>query len=217
MKEDNFENVLRELVRDLDLPPEPPREAMWFVISAARSAQARGERRSVPFRLPVWARWAPALAAALVIGIVLGRLTDFPSPSVTSPAGPPVAETMPEPAAENAYQLVTMQHLTSAEALLAAFPVDARAGRTGEVAVWATDLLTDTRLLAETPAGEDPQIRRLLGDLELVLAQIAALRDAPRGEDVRLIEDGMNQNDVLVRLRAATGNDVVNGNLMGES
>ena len=51
-------------------------------------------------------------------------------------------------------------------------------------------------------------MRRLLEDLELVLAQIAQLpADEPSG-DTELMADGMDAAEVLTRLRSATSTGV---------
>jgi hypothetical protein len=209
MSDDRFDDFLQGLARELDPPPAPPREAMWERIAAER-ARVRERRTKRRFQFPTWVVWVPALAATLALGIGLGRWSSARAPSLPAPVASVNADPA-EAAPLDVFTLATLRHLSSAEALLAAFPADARAGRTTDVARWAGDLLTDTRLLADTPAGDDPELRRLLGDLELLLAQIAALGNAPRGGDVRLIQDGMNQNDVLDRLRAATSDGVANG------
>ncbi len=198
MSDDTLDPMLAELVRQMDRPPDPPRDAMWAAISAER--QRARDRARFGRQWPKWLVWAPALAASLVLGIVVGRW------SMTSVESPVTVAGLPDDRSREVYTQVAMQHLSSAEALLVAFPQDARAGRTADVAHWAAELLTDTRLLADSPAGDDAELGRLLGDLELVLAQIAALATAPRGTDVGLIEDGISSTDVLVRLRAATAN-----------
>lgn len=207
MTDDRLDETLRDLVRSIDTAPEPPREAMWAAIEARRreTRTARRFRRPAVFAPRTILRWAPAMAAALALGIGLGRWSDRPAPAPT-PAGPAVAASADAPTdGDEVYTLVALRHLGSAEALLVGFPQDAREGRGEDVKRWAGDLLTDTRLLADSPAGDDPVLARLLGDLELVLAQIAALHADPRTDDVRLIEDGIESTDVLVRLRAATG------------
>lgn len=213
MREDRFEETLRDLLRDMDAPPEPPRDAMWMAISAERAKTRLERRRRLQWlAVPRWLRWAPALAAGLVLGLALGRVfaPRQPDAAPTVAAGPEATET-PERQLSDGYALATLNTLVSAEALLIGFPEDARAGRTADVTRWATDLLTDTRLLADSPAGDDPELARLLADLELLLAQIATLRDTVRTGDVQLIEDGINHNDVMTRLRAATGNGIAAG------
>lgn len=76
MTEDRFEEFLREGLADYNRPPEPPTEAMWSRIEATRAEQRAGHgssRRAAAF--PVWAQWAAGLAATLVVGIAIGRLS----------------------------------------------------------------------------------------------------------------------------------------------
>ncbi|NUQ20691.1 MAG: hypothetical protein HOQ09_06990 [Gemmatimonadaceae bacterium] len=104
------------------------------------------------------------------------------------------------------YRVATMQHLVTTEALLVSLRSDVRAGRRDTtIARWAGDLLGTTRMLRDSPAGEDPQLKRLLEDLELVLAQIARLPGA-RGEaaDLSLIDDAVQRRQLMTRLRAIT-------------
>ncbi|MEP6689518.1 MAG: hypothetical protein ABJD07_00100 [Gemmatimonadaceae bacterium] len=103
------------------------------------------------------------------------------------------------------YRLATLQHLGQTEALLTTVRSNARAGQIdAHVAKWARDLLGNTQLLLDSPAGDDPQLKRLLGDLELVLAQIARL-PGPGGirdtTDFDLIEQAISRHDVLTRIR----------------
>jgi hypothetical protein len=72
------------------------------------------------------------------------------------------------------------------------------------MSTWASELLTDTRLLLSSPAAEDAATRTLLEDLELVLSQIAGIPEARAEQEVQLIQEGINQSDVLLRLHAAT-------------
>jgi hypothetical protein len=207
--EDRFHEHVQRLVRELDPAPEVPREEIWARIQAAQQGE-RGpadgpgvidiaRRRTVLRRA---ARWALPLAATLALGIALGRLTmdrtATPSPLASADAA------AADSAALLPYRMVAAQHLERTEALLTALPTDARAGQAAEVAGWAGDLLTDTRLLMDSPAARDPEMLRLLQDLELVLAQIAALPPEQAESEVELIQDGMESRYVLLRLRAAT-------------
>ena len=103
-----------------------------------------------------------------------------------------------------AYRAATLQHLVQAEVLLTSFRAESRSGAVdAQVASWARDLLSTTRLLIDSPAGRDPQLKRLLDDLEVVLAQIAQL-PAQRGRsDLDLIDEAVEQRDVITRLRTA--------------
>ncbi|HEX8850188.1 MAG TPA: hypothetical protein VF761_11705 [Gemmatimonadaceae bacterium] len=104
------------------------------------------------------------------------------------------------------YRVATMQHLATTEMLLVSLRTDVRAGRSDTtIARWAGDLLGTTRMLQDSPAGSDPQLKQLLDDLELVLAQIARLPGA-RGQaaDLSLIDDAVQRRQLMTRLRAIT-------------
>lgn len=102
------------------------------------------------------------------------------------------------------YGAATAQHLAQAEVLLTTF----RAATPGEgdavaEAAWARDLLSTTRLLLDSPAARDPERRRLLEDLELVLVQLARLDGGNSAEERALIDRTMRRADMLTKLRAA--------------
>src|SRR4051812_34363409 len=83
MTEDRFEDMLGDLASDYNAPPAVPREEMWQRIQAARAAEAEaraGSANVVAFPvhrrgLPAWTAWGLGLAAMLLIGIGIGRLT----------------------------------------------------------------------------------------------------------------------------------------------
>jgi hypothetical protein len=102
------------------------------------------------------------------------------------------------------YQLATGEHLAMTEALLVTLRADMKAGRRDTtVASWATNLLGTTRMLLDSPASKDAQMKKLLEDLELVLAQIARLPAASGDStDLELIDRAVKQRQVLTRLRA---------------
>lgn len=210
--QERFDDYLQRVARELDPPPAVPREEMWARIDEVRRplrarAAAGGRvislaRRRPPIRL---LRWAPALAAMLILGVAIGRMTVRRE----QPANAPVATAADAAAVADSteqlpYRVAATEHLARTEALLTALPTDAEQGRGARVADWASGLLTDTRLLMDSPAGRDQELRQLLEDLELVLAQIAALPgDVPQAE-VQMIQDGIERRYVLLRLRAAT-------------
>jgi hypothetical protein len=57
--------------------------------------------------------------------------------------------------------------------------------------------------MLDSPAGKDQRMRSLLEDLELVLVQISQLDPSHDGHDADLITQGMNQSNVLPKLRSA--------------
>ena len=102
------------------------------------------------------------------------------------------------------YRLAASEHLAMTEALLVSLRADMKAGRRDTtVAAWATNLLGTTRMLLDSPASKDVQMKKLLEDLELVLAQIARLPAASGDStDLELIDRAVKQRQVLTRLRA---------------
>jgi hypothetical protein len=211
--EERFNEYLQRMARELDLPPEVPREEMWARIDALRrplrpqaddgsGVVSLADRRG---RRPQFLRWAAALAAMLVLGIAIGRLSllrermgDAPVATAADPAA------TADSAEQAPYRLAAAEYLARTEVLLTALPTDAETGNAEQVAGWAGELLTDTRLLMDSPAGRDPELRRLLEDIELVLAQIAALPGDGPAAEVQMIQDGIDRRYVLLRLRAAT-------------
>ncbi len=97
--------------------------------------------------------------------------------------------------------------LGDTEALLRDLQVLANRAPSAEVAAQATTLLVTTRLLLDSPAATDVRMQNLLEDLELVLAQIAALNGQGTGvrrqEEMQLIRDALTERDVVPRLRTA--------------
>jgi len=103
-----------------------------------------------------------------------------------------------------AYTVATAQHLTAAEAMLTAFKGDLSQGRMdAEISAWGKDLLSNTRLLLDSPAARDPVRRKLLQDLELVLVQIVQLSPKSSARDRDLIRGALADDQVLTRLRTA--------------
>jgi hypothetical protein len=100
--------------------------------------------------------------------------------------------------------MATQEHLRDAEALLTSFTLDSRDERmNSQFAGWAKGLLSNTRLLLDSPAGDDPRRARLLQDLELVLAQIVQLSPDAPAADRELVQGNLQSSLVMTRLRTA--------------
>jgi hypothetical protein len=196
MSDDRFEERMHAAAREYHQPPETPRDAMWTAIAAER--RRRAEPRVLVVR-PVL-RWGLAMAAVLLVGIAIGRWIrpiNTGAPTPTTFGGRSTSDI--------AYSIAAVQYLNSTETLLTGFRADARSGRVDTLFIdQARQLLTSTRLLQQSPVGQDPHLKPLLEDLELVLAQIALLPGGRRDTlDVDLITQGMDQQSVLTRLRTA--------------
>jgi hypothetical protein len=105
----------------------------------------------------------------------------------------------------SAYQLTAVRHLSEAEALLTSFRARSTADQQmdAQLGAWARQLLSNTRLLLDSPVANDPQRRPLLEDLELVLVQIVQLSPGSTPQDRELIEKSLQQDHVMTRLRTA--------------
>ncbi len=85
---------------------------------------------------------------------------------------------------------------------------DARMGRVdAEVSGWGRALLLQTRLLIDSPASNDPLLRELLEDLEVILIQVAQLApgrldEGAQESELGLIAEGLSDKDMLLRIRS---------------
>lgn len=128
-----------------------------------------------------WMQTGIAAAAVLALGIGIGRR--MPGPDRLPPM---VVQSPAEKRSHAAYSEAVAQHMGRTEALLTSFRAEAAGGQVDpQVAEWAAQMLSNTRLLLDSPAANDPKLRTLLQDMELVLAQIAAL---PRKTDANTTE-----------------------------
>ena len=137
----------------------------------------------------------------LAVGVGIGRLS-VPEPDRPARA---VAEAATEPRINpTAYRIAAEEHLAQSEAFLTLFRASLeRPGDHRLASATARQLLAGNRLLLDSPAARDEATRRLLEDLELVLAEIAQLAPGSPAQDLDLIRDGIERGDVLSRLRQA--------------
>jgi hypothetical protein len=212
MDDKRIDDVLRDLPRNFNTPTEPPLDEMWTVIEDAHfnapvsisSTRGTMSRGTIISRAP----WLAA-AAALVIGIGVGRYLPRGAQPAENAASPATAVNPAMPsdtsAVADAYRDQTNRYLGQAAALLISLPTRDANGKTDAAFAYkASDLLVTTRLLIDSPAAaEDPKLHSLLEDLELVLVQIARLRGDKNRGDLDLIHQAVEQGDVLSRLNSA--------------
>ncbi len=217
MTNDRFEEFLKVHGDGYNSPPTTPKDAMWSAIEGAiveegmtseadvvSLASARLKKQASTHRWQRgWGVWAAAAAAVLVVGVGIGRM------SVTPPAGGDLAVGIAPEARARSMHSVALDYLTKTESLLTMVSSDARAGTVdAEMAQWGRGLLLQTRLLMDSPAAEDPVIRQLLGDLEIILIQVAGLsstgQDLARDrEELEMITEGLEDQDMMLRIRSA--------------
>ena len=212
MTDEEMDERTREALRGYRVPPPPPLDEMWESIESRHygtpvvslvdrdAARGRAERRW-HLGAPSWGVLVAGMAAALVIGVGVGRMSNGVAPVPEPPEGIYNYWTSnAEP-----YRQATTEYLGQTAALLTALPAAARDGQPDARFVsQAGDLLSTTRLLLDSPAAaSDPRLKNLLEDLELVLAQLSRLpADHPKIE-LTLITQALEQRDVVPRLRSA--------------
>ena len=197
MTDDRLNELLDDARRTWPLPPEPDYQAMWGRIEREAFAGVRRDTRT-----PSWRVYSLGLAAALMLGIGLGR---FSKPGTASaPANLSAVVTDTDAQASSAYDRVASELLGRTVVLLTSLPAEARnVGAGQQFSNQATELLTSTRLLLDSPAASDARFKDLLEDLELVLAQIAMLQSGRTRQDIDLITDALEERDVVPRIRSA--------------
>jgi hypothetical protein len=117
----------------------------------------------------------------------------------------PTSESRDSRTSSLAYRLVVLRHLAGSEALITSFRTSAKRGEMdSQIAQWSRELLSTTRLLEASPAVDDPVMKRLLEDLDLIIAQIAvySARGTNNPEELDLIEQSINQRGVIPKLRS---------------
>jgi hypothetical protein len=140
----------------------------------------------------------PATNTPRSVGIALRSTHD------AQRAAAPRSEPFNHNAARMAYRLAVVEHLAGTEAMLTSFRAAAKRGEVdAQMTAWARNLLTTTRLLEASAAQDDPTMKRLLDDLELVLVQIAQYTSAGthHAEELELIEHSIERRGVIGKLQ----------------
>jgi len=101
------------------------------------------------------------------------------------------------------FQTAAYRHLSRSESFLALVRTDARQGSIdADVESWSRRLLLETRLLMDSPAGEDVALQRLLRDLELILAQVAQVEGGTAPDEMALLSEALEEQDMIMRIRS---------------
>lgn len=215
MNDHRFDEIIREAGKHYNEPPPVPKDEMWKEIEAKRSIRRIRPVRSL--RPARWLMWPLAAAAVLVI-IFSIRYWEFGTraPIVAeAPVGVSADRTASvSPAAEGrergpapVSRFAATELLSRTETVLTQFRMaDPQEGEDARVTRWAEDLLLETRLVMNNPAADDPELKILLEDLELTLAQIVQYGSIPTGgkrppQERDLIESGMKEKNLFARIR----------------
>jgi hypothetical protein len=195
--DEQFDDFLRQAAKDYNAPATPRADALWKAIEPEVARAIAPKRRSIrPFTILV----TSAIAATLVLGVAVGRWTSrqtTPSPAVAASAAP-------DSSSSNGHaRAVTMEHFADAEVFLTSVRSELKAGLPdADRAERSRDLLVRTRVLLGASQQRTPEVARLLEDLELLLAEIAALPASGSPLDQQILDESMRDGNVIPRIRA---------------
>ena len=206
MDEQRLDQLLDDAASTYRTDAPAPGDDLWARIEAeAFDTPMLAQRTVAPTaqkRLP-WAMLSGLIAASLMIGIAIGRMSNG--------GGAPLADRSVASTATTAmivkdqYHQETEEFLGKTAVLLAALPADNGTGdgASAQLVSQAGQLLTTTRLMMDSPVGSDQRMRQLLQDLELVLAQVARLQPQRQRTEMQFISSALEQRDLVPRLRSA--------------
>lgn len=212
-EDEKFEEFVQREARGYNAPGDSvPREAMWSAIRTAR-AESRRLGGTPAIRPAAIGRRAAiyvvlGVAATLVVGVAIGRYSaGVQAEAVATASGSSASPFATAPdSASTVYQVATTDHLARVEALLVTFGSSSAGDdkADAQIAAWARNLLSNTRLLLDSPAANDLSRRRLLEDLERVLVQLVQRAPADGAAEERgHIQRSLERTQVLPRLRLA--------------
>ncbi len=196
MTDERLQELLDDAARTWRVLPEPDVAGIWSRVEHAVFDGAGKRRRWM--KAPGWRVLGLAMAASLVIGVALGRIVSRPASTTPLATTPDTARRV-----ASAYDQAATDLLGRSAVLLTALPAEVRRGGANErFTSQASELLTTTRLLLDSPAASDRRFKELLEDLELVLAQVARMKPARGHEEMDLITDALEERDVVPRIRS---------------
>lgn len=192
-------------------PRHAPKRWVWMGMAATlllgvavgRFAWQGGTSRAVATAIPAPSNTAASVTADSAID---RPVTSGVSSAASMPAARPDRQDS-RPIADvtsTTYSFVAAQHLADVEALLTSYsasPADARSDFL--LGAWAKSLLSNTRLLLDSPAARDPVRARLLADLEVILVQLVQRSPGSSVEERSAVERTLKKNQLIPRLRSA--------------
>lgn len=197
MDDKELDHLLEDAARTYRVPPTIALDAMWTHVER--------ETFDMPMRrqIPGWRTFTTGIAASLLVGIIVGRMTVHAGSDTPFARNPKVGALAP--VANNApYQRATEEFLGRTALLFAALPAEGnREGTNAQLSAQASQLLTTTRLLLDSPVSGDTRMKQLLEDLELVLAQVSRLPAPHNTSELSLITQALEERDLVPRIRLA--------------
>lgn len=230
MSDEKFEEFLQREAQAYNTPPAAvPRDEMWSVINGTPQKKNHWIRHAPWIGLAATLLIGVGIGRFMLTRDTLpADITPAPRmvAAGNSEIEPVPARNSARPAARNAtrtntsaasrvlnedangvdatttpYRVVSQRHLASAEALISVVTTGPRDAMMDSLTSrWAREMLGNTRLLLDSPAGEDPLRRRLLEDLETLLVQLVQ-RSGAAVDERDLIDRTLQRTQLLTRLR----------------
>lgn len=214
MSDRQFDDLLNETLEEYGAPPATPKDDIWLAVVAQR-------RKVVP--LPWWRRpmtpvdmMIGAAAATLLVigGLWVGRAM-VPGPTTTPMRAATETPTLTDGAVDlgmssgagdpnrEVLMLAANRYLSRTESFLTRYKAgDPTIQNDEKTREWARRSLTDVRLLIDSPAGEDPEMKPLLLELEVVLARVLQASDEESSEGRERVQERLSDQSLLPRLRS---------------
>ena len=207
MSEERLDKIIDSAADHYNVPPvNPPFEQMWTAIETEAFGRDIAPAAPAPrFRLVnnPWLR----MAAVLVLGVAIGRFTNF-TPATQSPDAATMTAEAPVVDIQASYQLSAERYLGQAVTLVAGLPRQLQAGQFDSAYVArASESLSTLRLLMDSPAASNPRMRALFEDLELVLIQVVQMPSSENAIEKKMIRQAMQERDMMPRLVDAVAAD----------
>lgn len=202
MTDERLQDLLDDAARTYRPPPDADLDAMWSVVERGAFDRRRAWRVDW-MDAPAKRLFVAGIAAALMVGVAVGRYSARPATvsgetAVAAADSDATGRELPD-----AYQPTATELLGRTAVLLTNLPSDATSSAGDRrFSAQASELLSTTRLLLDSPAADDRRFKELLEDLELVLAQIARLNSRDGHEEIDLITDALVERDVMPRIRS---------------
>jgi hypothetical protein len=178
-----------------------PDQQFWDGYYSRLEKRMQLEKGSVA---PSWQRWAYRAAAVILligIGVIMGRFYREPSPTITQtrPDTPPVVQAKLEQR--------TQDFLGRSEVLLLglvnfdAETDDATAVDITKQKAISQNLIQEAFYLKkELSDTNDGRLEKLVGDLELILMQIANLEEKEDLPEIELVKSGVDRKGLLLKI-----------------
>jgi hypothetical protein len=200
-----MDEMISRAAKGYQAKSQPPADAMWSRIEGDVADAIRKPEPRIGRHLP-WLAAGVGIAAALVIGVAIGRRStqNDARTSATTVATTGITLARADTIRDAQVRALTLSHFAQAESFLTEVRADLKTGRNDpDRDSRSRELLARTRLIMASDTRRAPAVEQLLQDLELVLAGIAALPDsgthAPN--DVRLVDERIRVGSMLPRIR----------------